>query len=35
MPRLSPDGHTYVVRPDGYVRLTTGADNWDEVEQYL
>jgi hypothetical protein len=21
--------------PDGYVGLTTGADDWDEVEQYL
>jgi len=24
-----------VVRPDGYVGLTTGADDWDEVEEYL
>ena len=34
-PRLSPDDHTYVVRPDGYVGLTAGADNWGEVDQYL
>jgi hypothetical protein len=34
-PRLSPDDNTYVVRPDGYVGLTTGADDWDEVEEYL
>jgi hypothetical protein len=24
-----------VVRPDDYVGLTTGADDWDEVEGYL
>jgi hypothetical protein len=24
-----------VVRPDGYVGLTTGADNWGEIERYL
>jgi hypothetical protein len=34
-PRSSPDRDTHVVRPDGYVGLTTGANDWDEVERYL
>jgi hypothetical protein len=34
-PRSSFDGDMHVVRPDGYVGLTTGANDWDEVEGYL
>jgi len=34
-PRQTPDGYMHVVRPDGYVGLTTGADSWDEVDSYL
>jgi 2-polyprenyl-6-methoxyphenol hydroxylase-like FAD-dependent oxidoreductase len=34
-PRSSADDNMHVVRPDGYVGLTTGADNWSEVERYL
>jgi 2-polyprenyl-6-methoxyphenol hydroxylase-like FAD-dependent oxidoreductase len=34
-PRPSPDNDMHVVRPDGYVGLTTGADNLSEVERYL
>jgi 2-polyprenyl-6-methoxyphenol hydroxylase-like FAD-dependent oxidoreductase len=34
-PRPSADDNIHVVRPDGYVGLTTGADNWREVERYL
>jgi 2-polyprenyl-6-methoxyphenol hydroxylase-like FAD-dependent oxidoreductase len=34
-PRSSPDNDMHVVRPDGYVGLTTGANDWDEVEGYL
>jgi hypothetical protein len=33
--RPSPDGGMHVVRPDGYVGLTTGADDWNEAERYL
>jgi 2-polyprenyl-6-methoxyphenol hydroxylase-like FAD-dependent oxidoreductase len=33
--RPSPDNDMHVVRPDGYVGLTTGADNWGEIERYL
>jgi hypothetical protein len=35
VPRFSPDSGMHVVRPDGYVGLTTGADSWSEVERYL
>src|ERR1700683_2079844 len=34
-PRQSPDGSMHVVRPDGYVGLTTGANSWEEVDSYL
>jgi len=34
-PRSSFDRDMHVVRPDGYVGLTTGANDWDEVERYL
>jgi 2-polyprenyl-6-methoxyphenol hydroxylase-like FAD-dependent oxidoreductase len=34
-PRSSPDTRMHLVRPDGYVGLTTDADDWDEVERYL
>jgi 2-polyprenyl-6-methoxyphenol hydroxylase-like FAD-dependent oxidoreductase len=34
-PRPSADNDMHVVRPDGYVGLTTGADNWSEIERYL
>jgi 2-polyprenyl-6-methoxyphenol hydroxylase-like FAD-dependent oxidoreductase len=34
-PRPSPDNHVHVVRPDGYVGLTAGADDWNAVERYL
>jgi 2-polyprenyl-6-methoxyphenol hydroxylase-like FAD-dependent oxidoreductase len=34
-PRSSFDHDMHVVRPDGYVGLTTGANDWDEVERYL
>jgi hypothetical protein len=33
-PRPSPDKGQHVVRPDGYVGLTTESD-WNEVEHYL
>jgi hypothetical protein len=33
-PRQSPDKSQHVVRPDGYIGLTTEGD-WSEVEQYL
>jgi hypothetical protein len=33
--RLSPDDSTYIVRPDGYVGLSTVAKSWTEVERYL
>jgi hypothetical protein len=34
-PRSSPDNDLHVIRPDGYVGLTTSADNWIEIERYL
>lgn len=34
-PRPSPDRDMHLVRPDGYVGLTAGADGWDKVERYL
>ena len=34
-PRSSPDRDTHVVRPDGYVGLTAGANDWDAVDRYL
>jgi 2-polyprenyl-6-methoxyphenol hydroxylase-like FAD-dependent oxidoreductase len=34
-PRQTPDGSMHVVRPDGYVGLTTGANSWEEVDSYL
>jgi 2-polyprenyl-6-methoxyphenol hydroxylase-like FAD-dependent oxidoreductase len=34
-PRQPPDQTMYVVRPDGYVGLSTGADDWSGVESYL
>jgi 2-polyprenyl-6-methoxyphenol hydroxylase-like FAD-dependent oxidoreductase len=33
--RRPPDDAMYVVRPDGYVGLSTGADDWGGVENYL
>jgi hypothetical protein len=33
--RSTSDREMHVVRPDGYVGLTTGADDWREVEAYL
>ncbi len=33
--RPSPDKNLHIVRPDGYVGLTAGANDWDEAEQYL
>jgi 2-polyprenyl-6-methoxyphenol hydroxylase-like FAD-dependent oxidoreductase len=35
MPRRSPDDDMHLVRPDGYVGLTSSADGWDELERYL
>jgi hypothetical protein len=33
--RPSFDNPIHVVRLDGYVGLTTGADDWNPVERYL
>ena len=34
-PRPSPDDDIHLVRPDGYVGLTTSADGWHDFERYL
>jgi hypothetical protein len=34
-PRPSPDDGMHIVRPDGYVGLSAGADDWSEAERYL
>jgi 2-polyprenyl-6-methoxyphenol hydroxylase-like FAD-dependent oxidoreductase len=33
--RSTPDRQIHLIRPDAYVGLTTGTENWDEVETYL
>ncbi|WP_232628154.1 FAD-dependent monooxygenase [Methylobacterium sp. Leaf118] len=33
--RPSPDGRLHLVRPDGYVGLTAGAQDWNTAERYL
>jgi 2-polyprenyl-6-methoxyphenol hydroxylase-like FAD-dependent oxidoreductase len=33
--RQTPDSYMHVVRPDGYVGLTAGSDDWNEVDSYL
>ena len=33
--RQTPDSYMHVVRPDGYVGLTSGSDDRNEVDSYL
>jgi 2-polyprenyl-6-methoxyphenol hydroxylase-like FAD-dependent oxidoreductase len=34
-PRPSPDNGMHLVRPDGYIGMTTDGNGWNELEQYL